>query len=224
MQKTFRAVPAGDNLPGGSAQCRLKQYDDQRFLRLVERELRNKISDSEKAYLCSSPEMLALWDDALVLLLTEAQNNLSSINQQILKEKQEYLARGHEAKSAWFARKAELEKKRASTSRFRGVVQKRRFLVKQLRVELFGNRQQAGEGADQEMVLRGRQDIRKGYRMAVDHVQALVERGISFRLALEIITVYEQQFMSVWGEYPAASDDPQPHFLAFVDTFLHSHG
>jgi hypothetical protein len=117
---------------GGNTQ---EQQQDRLFFALVERELHNTVTDEERAYLCSSAETVTLWDKALGLLMLEAQNNLSLINQRMLEEKQFYLSQGDTGKSAWFQRKAELEKKRGATSRFQGVVQRKRFFVKQLHAQ-----------------------------------------------------------------------------------------
>lgn len=105
------------------------------FMDVVERELKGKASEAEKAWL-RSEENLLRWEDALALLLTQTQGNLARLNQKELEEKQLYLAQGASGKTAWFARKTELGKKKNAAKFFVNIVSTKRFEVKQLRAKI----------------------------------------------------------------------------------------
>lgn len=100
------------------------------FTKVVERDLRNQGSASERAFLESS---LDQWDDSLSMLYTEAIDNLGILKLRMAEEKQKYLSQGAGAKKAWFERKLELDRKRSATRHFSEYVRHKRFEVKQLK-------------------------------------------------------------------------------------------
>jgi hypothetical protein len=102
------------------------------FIKIVERDLRNTASANDRSYLESSIDQ---WNDSLQLLYMRAIDHLGILKLRTLEEKQIYLTQGPKAKSAWFARKLELDRKRNATRRFAEHVRQKRLEVKQLKRE-----------------------------------------------------------------------------------------
>lgn len=103
--------------------------DHDAFTQIVERDLKGKATPEDRAQLEASPND---WDESLSVLYTEAITQLSVLKLRKLEEQQKYLAKGPEAKSAWFAREVEIDRKKVMTKKFSQHVAAKRIEVKRL--------------------------------------------------------------------------------------------